>query len=45
VTGSSVMARWAPAGMRKNGIDPDAVECAEETPYDIASLRRLVGAP
>ena len=39
VTGSSVMARWAPAGMRKNGIDPDAVECAEHTPYDIASLR------
>ena len=39
VTGSSVMARWAPAGMRKNGIDPDAVECAEDTPYDIASLR------
>jgi isoquinoline 1-oxidoreductase subunit beta len=39
VTGSSVMARWAPAGMRKNGIDPDAVECADETPYDIASLR------
>ena len=33
------MARWAPAGMRKNGIDPDAVECAEDTPYDIASLR------
>jgi len=39
VTGSSVTARWAPPGMRKNGIDPDAVECAEETPYDIASLR------
>ena len=39
VTGSSVTARWAPAGMRKDGIDPDAVECAEETPYDIASLR------
>jgi isoquinoline 1-oxidoreductase subunit beta len=35
ITGSSVMARWAPRGMRKNGIDPDAVECAEETPYDI----------
>jgi isoquinoline 1-oxidoreductase subunit beta len=34
VTGSSVMARWAPQGMRKNGIDPDAVECAEETPYE-----------
>lgn len=39
VTGSSVMARWIPSGMRKDGIDPDAVECAEETPYDIASLR------
>jgi isoquinoline 1-oxidoreductase beta subunit len=35
VTGSSVTARWAPSGMRKNGIDPDAVECAEETPYSI----------
>ena len=34
VTGSSVMARWAPGGMKKNGIDPDAVECAEETPYE-----------
>jgi isoquinoline 1-oxidoreductase beta subunit len=35
VTGSSIMARWAPGGMRKNGIDPDAVECAEQTPYAI----------
>ena len=34
VTGSSVTARWAPQGMRENGIDPDAVECAEETPYE-----------
>ena len=25
--------------MRKNGIDPDAVECAEDPPYDIPSLR------
>lgn len=39
VTSSSVLARWAPPGMRKNGIDPDAVECAEETPYDIETLR------
>ncbi|MBW4091695.1 MAG: xanthine dehydrogenase family protein molybdopterin-binding subunit [Proteobacteria bacterium] len=38
-TGSSVMARWAPAGMRANGIDPDAVECAENPPYDFPSLR------
>ncbi|MBV9907598.1 MAG: xanthine dehydrogenase family protein molybdopterin-binding subunit, partial [Hyphomicrobiales bacterium] len=35
VTGSSVMARWAPGGMRKDGVDPDGVECVEETPYDI----------
>ncbi|HUB45572.1 MAG TPA: xanthine dehydrogenase family protein molybdopterin-binding subunit [Acetobacteraceae bacterium] len=39
ITGSSVMARWAPPGMRANGIDPDAVECAEDPPYDIGSLR------
>ena len=36
VTGSSVMARWAPPGMTKDGkLDPDAVECATETPYDL----------
>ncbi|HEV2678750.1 MAG TPA: xanthine dehydrogenase family protein molybdopterin-binding subunit [Aliidongia sp.] len=34
VTGSSVMARWAPGGF-KNGMDPDAVECATETPYEM----------
>lgn len=39
ITGSSVMARFAPVAMRKNGIDPDAVECAEDPPYDMASLR------
>ena len=39
VTGSSVTARWAPPGMRKNGIDPDAVECAEDPIYNIGSLR------
>ncbi|MER8573730.1 molybdopterin-dependent oxidoreductase [Mesorhizobium sp. M1338] len=33
VTGSSIFARWAPAAF-KNGIDPDAVDCAAETPYD-----------
>jgi isoquinoline 1-oxidoreductase beta subunit len=35
VTGSSVMARWAPAGLKPDGLDPDAVECAAETPYDV----------
>jgi isoquinoline 1-oxidoreductase beta subunit len=34
VTGSSVMARWAPLGF-KNGLDPDAVEGAAETPYEV----------
>lgn len=33
VTGSSIYARWAPAGF-VNGIDPDAIDCASETPYD-----------
>ena len=36
VTGSSVMARWAPGGMQQDGkLDPDAVEGAAETPYDV----------
>jgi isoquinoline 1-oxidoreductase beta subunit len=39
VTGSSVLARWAPPAMPKTGIDPDTVEGAAETPYDIPSLR------
>jgi isoquinoline 1-oxidoreductase beta subunit len=39
ITGSSVMARWAPVGMRKDGVDPDAVECAEDPPYDIGALK------
>ncbi len=38
VTGSSVMARWAPAGLLKDGLDPDAVECAAETPYDLPAM-------
>ena len=36
--GSSVMARWAPEGM-KGGLDPDAVEGAAETPYDMPAIR------
>ena len=38
-TGSSVMARWAPPGMRKNGIDPDAVECAEDPIYETGARK------
>lgn len=33
VTGSSIFARYAPAAFI-NGVDPDAVDCASETPYD-----------
>lgn len=32
-TGPSVLARWAPPAMGKNGLDSDLVECAAETPY------------
>ncbi|HEX3412574.1 MAG TPA: xanthine dehydrogenase family protein molybdopterin-binding subunit [Stellaceae bacterium] len=38
VTGSSVMARWYPPGF-KNGLDPDAVECAANGfPYAIPNM-------
>jgi isoquinoline 1-oxidoreductase beta subunit len=38
VTGSSVMARWLPAAF-KNGLDPDAVECAAKGfPYAIPNM-------
>jgi isoquinoline 1-oxidoreductase subunit beta len=35
-SGSSVLARFAPAAMGKDGMDSDAVECVAEIPYDIA---------
>jgi isoquinoline 1-oxidoreductase beta subunit len=38
-TGSSVLKRWAPQGMPKNGIDPDTVECSAETPYDLPAMK------
>jgi isoquinoline 1-oxidoreductase beta subunit len=43
-TASSVMARWAPAGMTEGGkLDPDTVEGAVETPYVIpAQLNQYV---
>jgi isoquinoline 1-oxidoreductase beta subunit len=37
VTGSSVMARWLPGGF-VNGLDPDAVEGAADTPYDVPAM-------
>ena len=38
ITGASVLARWAPPAMGKDGMDDDLIECAAETPYDIASM-------
>ncbi len=38
VTGSSIMARWFPAGF-PNGIDIDAVDSAVDMPYDIPNLQ------
>jgi isoquinoline 1-oxidoreductase subunit beta len=35
-SGSSVLARFAPGAMGKDGMDSDAVECVAEIPYDIA---------
>ena len=37
ITGSTVLARWAPEAMGKDGLDDDLVDCAAETPYDIAN--------
>lgn len=35
VTGGTVLGRWAPMAMGKDGLDDDLVECAAEVPYDI----------
>ncbi|MEI9986831.1 MAG: hypothetical protein WDN69_28915 [Aliidongia sp.] len=43
VTGSSVMARWAPPGMRKNGIDPDAVRMRRGDALRHRGATRLLG--
>ncbi|RDS79600.1 xanthine dehydrogenase family protein molybdopterin-binding subunit [Dyella monticola] len=34
-SGGSVLARFAPGAMGKDGMDSDAVECVAELPYDI----------
>jgi isoquinoline 1-oxidoreductase beta subunit len=38
VTGSSIMARWFPAGFA-NGVDIDAVDSAVDQPYDIPNFQ------
>ena len=44
IASSSVMARWAPPGM-KGDLDPDVVESAIETPYDLPAQKNRMGAP
>jgi isoquinoline 1-oxidoreductase subunit beta len=39
VTSDSVGRRWAPVTLRKDGLDPDTVEGAAETPYDLPNLK------
>jgi len=35
ITSGTVLARWLPEGMSKQGLDDDVIECAAETPYAI----------
>lgn len=40
VTGSSVLARWAPPGMQDGGkLDPDTVEGSADTPYEFPAMK------
>ncbi len=39
ICSGSVLARWAPAFMGKDGMDSDAIECAAELPYAIPALK------
>jgi isoquinoline 1-oxidoreductase beta subunit len=38
ITSGTVLARWMPAAMGKNGLDDDVIECAAVTPYAIPNL-------
>jgi isoquinoline 1-oxidoreductase beta subunit len=38
-TSASISARWLPPYLRKNGLDPDTVENAENPPYALPNLR------
>lgn len=35
ITGGTVLGRWSPMDMGENGMDSDAVDCADKVPYDI----------
>jgi isoquinoline 1-oxidoreductase subunit beta len=38
LAGPSIVERWLPPALRKNGLDSDLVEGAEEPPYDLPNL-------
>ena len=38
-SGGTVLGRWAPMAMGKDGLDSDAVECVVEVPYEIPNLK------
>lgn len=38
-TGPSILARFMPPAMTKEGLDSDMVECAAETPYDLPNVQ------
>ncbi len=39
VTSDTVLDRWSPADMPKDGVDPDALDGAAEPPYSIPALK------
>ena len=38
ITSGTVLGRWMPAAMGKDGMDDDIIECAAQTPYNIPNL-------
>jgi isoquinoline 1-oxidoreductase beta subunit len=38
ITSGTVLGRWMPAAMGKDGMDDDVIECAAETPYAIPNV-------
>ena len=39
ICSATVLGRWRPGGMRKNGLDGDAIECAADLPYAIPGMK------
>lgn len=39
ICSATVLGRWRPGGMRQNGLDGDAIECAADLPYAVPNLK------